>query len=403
MITNEALQVLVNNLGFTKRANREYDSSFGVEGAKIGATANIRKPVRYIGGDGPGVTLEDITETSVPVVLNHQGNVAMSFTSADLKLRIDEFSRRIIAPAVANIANRIDRDGLLLYQKVYNFVGTPGVVPANLDIYLNAQAALNNNATPMDGQRVVAISPNMEATVVFALRGLFQSSTQIKEQYEKGTMGVAAGFEWFMDQNVASHTVGLVASSTPLVNGANQTGTSIITDGWNASTQVLNVGDIVQFAGIYQVNPQNRQSTGVLQPFVITAPVTSDGSGNATLPISPGIVTAGAYQTVTVSAADNAVITVFGIGTASFSTLSGSVVTQGLAYHPNAFTLACADLPLPGGTDRAVARASDPEVGISIRMIRDYSIMTDQWPCRVDVLYGWAALREETACRILGS
>ena len=58
-----------------------------------------------------------------------------------------------------------------------------------------------------------------------------------------------------------------------------------------------------------------------------------------------------------------------------------------------------ADLPLPQGTDMA-ARVSDPQLGMSIRMIRDYDITTDKFPCRLDVLFGWAALRPELACRI---
>lgn len=403
MITQEALRVLVNNLGFTKNATRQYDSMFGVEGAKIGTTANVRKPVRYLGGEGPALTIEDITETSVPVVLNHQSHVGISFTSQDLKLRIDEFSKRLIQPAVANIANKIDMYGLQLYQKVYNYAGTPGVVPAGLTTYLAAQTALNNNACPMDGQRVVCITPNMEGVLVDALKALFQSSTQIKEQYEKGVMGIAAGFTFKMDQNCAAHVVGALGTSAPLIDGAGQTGTSILLKGMNASiTNVFNVGDIVQFAGVYQVNPQNRNSTGVLQPFTITAPASSTGGGAVTISISPSIITSGAYQTVTTTAADSAVVTVFGIAAASFAGLTGSTIAMGLAYHPDAFTLACADLPLPEGVDKA-ARAADSDLGISLRMIRQYDIMSDRWPCRVDVLYGWAALREELACRILGS
>lgn len=343
--------------------------------------------------------IEDITETSVPVVLNHQTHVGISFTSQDLKLSIDEFSKRLIAPAVATIANRIDFYGLQLYQQVYNFVGVPGTVPQDLNVYLNAQAALNNNATPMDGQRHVCITPQMESTIVYALKGLFQSSTQIKEQYEKGMMGTASGFDWSMDQNVWTHTVGAIGTSNPLINTAGQTGASLITDGWTANAAILNVGDIIQLANVYQVNPQSRQSTNVLQPFVVTAPVVADGAGNATISVSPSIITAGAYQTVTTTPADNAIITVFGIGTASFAGLTGISTPQALAFHPDAFTLACADLPLPEGVDMA-ARAADPDIGISMRLVRAYDINTDKWPCRVDVLYGWAALRPELACRI---
>ena len=393
MITREALRVLSNNLAFTRGATTEYNDKFGVEGAKIGTTVNVRKPPRYVGRTGTAISIENATETQVAVTLDTQFGVALSFSSADLKLSIDDFSKRFIRPAIATIANKIDNDGLKLYKKVYNTVGAQGTVPNALLTYLNAGVKLDDEATPMDGQRNLVITPQMQATIVDALKGLFQSATAIADQYRSGQMGVAAGFNWFMDQNCATHTIG-AHGGTPLVNGASQTGASLVTDGWTASTAVLKEGDVITLAGVNAVNPQSRESTGVLRQFVVTANVTSDGSGNATIAISPSITTGTGFQTVTGSAADNAAITVSGTASAT--------ARIGLAHHPDAFTLVTADLPVPNGTDMA-ARANDPDSGLSIRLVRDYDITTDLFPCRLDVLYGWAALRPELAVRVWGS
>ena len=393
MITREALRVLSNNLAFTRGATTEYNDKFGVEGAKIGTTVNVRKPPRYVGRTGTAISIENATETQVAVTLDTQFGVDLSFSSADLKLSIDDFSKRFIRPAIATIANKIDNDGLKLYKKVYNTVGAQGTVPNALLTYLNAGVKLDDEATPMDGQRNLVITPQMQATIVDALKGLFQSATAIADQYRSGQMGVAAGFNWFMDQNCATHTIG-AHGGTPLVNGASQTGASLVTDGWTASTAVLKEGDVITLAGVNAVNPQSRESTGVLRQFVVTATVTSDGSGNATIAISPSITTGTGFQTVTGSAADNAAITVSGTASAT--------ARIGLAHHPDAFTLVTADLPVPNGTDMA-ARANDPDSGLSIRLVRDYDITTDLFPCRLDVLYGWAALRPELAVRVWGS
>ena len=393
MITREALRVLSNNLAFTRGATTEYNDKFGVEGAKIGTTVNVRKPPRYVGRTGTAISIENATETQVAVTLDTQFGVDLSFSSADLKLSIDDFSKRFIRPAIATIANKIDNDGLKLYKKVYNTVGAQGTVPNALLTYLNAGVKLDDEATPMDGQRNLVITPQMQATIVDALKGLFQSATAIADQYRSGQMGVAAGFNWFMDQNCATHTIG-AHGGTPLVNGASQTGASLVTDGWTASTAVLKEGDVITLAGVNAVNPQSRESTGVLRQFVVTANVTSDGSGNATIAISPSITTGTGFQTVTGSAADNAAITVSGTASAT--------ARIGLAHHPDAFTLVTADLPVPNGTDMA-ARANAPDSGLSIRLVRDYDITTDLFPCRLDVLYGWAALRPELAVRVWGS
>jgi hypothetical protein len=258
----------------------------------------------------------------------------------------------------------------------------------------------------MDGQRNVVITPKMEAKIVFALKGLFQSATQIREQYEKGKMGTAAGYDWSMDQNVYSHTVGAlgtagaIASNPTMTTTAGQTGSSISTTGWDANIAgLLNVGDVIQIAGVNLVNPQNRLSVGDLQDFVVTAPVSSDNSGNAIINISPAIVTSGAYQTVDSAPVASAAITVFGVAHGSFSNIAGKVTPQALGFHPDAFALATADLVLPEGVDMA-ARASDPDLGLAIRMVRQYDINTDKFPCRTDILFGAAALRPELAVRI---
>ena len=391
MITNEALRVLVNQLTFTKRVNRQYDPKYGVEGAKIGTTLNVRKPPRYVGRTGQAISIEDATETQVPVTLTTQFGVDISFSSADLALSIDDFSKRFIRPAIATVANKVDYDGMQLYKTVANSVGTPGTVPNALLTYLDAGVALDNNAAPVDGERSIVINPRMQATIVDSLKGLFQSSTQIKSQYEKGKMGETAGFNWYMDQNTAVHTVGPLGG-TPLVNGGSQTGASLVTDGWTAAAASrLKQGDVFTIAGVFAVNPQNRQSTGALQQFTVTADVSSTAGGAATIPISPSIVVTGGFQTVTASPADNAALTIIGA--------ANTVTPQGLAFHPDAFTMVTADLPLPRGTDMA-ARVSDPESGLSIRMVRDYNISTDQFPCRLDILYGWKELYPELACRI---
>jgi len=395
MITREALRVLENNLTFTKQVNRQYDDRFGVEGAKIGTVLNVRKPPRYVGRTGATLSVEDATETQVAVTLDTQFGVDINFTSEDLALKISDFSKRFITPAVATIANKIDYSGMALYTSVYNSVGvsgTPG--PSTLLDYLNAGVALDNEACPMDGARSICITPLQQAKIVDALKGLFQQSSAIASQYRRGQMGTAVGFDWYMDQNCNTHTTGtFTTGSTPLVKGASQTGASLITDGWANSTAVIKKGDVFTIANVHHVNPQSLQSTGAVQQFVATADGTSDGSGNLTISISPSITTGTGFQTVDGSPADNAAITMVGA--------EAKQSPQGLAFHKDAFTLAMADLPLPQGTDMA-ARVSDSQLGMSIRLIRDYDITNDKFPCRLDVLFGWAALRPELACRIQG-
>jgi hypothetical protein len=393
MITKEGLRILENNLTFAKGVNREYDDQFGISGAKIGDTLNIRKPARYVGRSGATLSVEDHTETSVALQLATQFGVDVQFTSKEMALSLDEFSDRILKPAMATIANKIDRDGLALYKDVYNAVGTPGTTPSTLRAFLDAGAKLDYEGCPRDGMRSVVIDPVGQASMVDSLKGLFQSAEQIKDQYEQGNMGLAAGFKWSMDQNINAHTVGPLGG-TPLVNGASQSGSTLVTDGWTAAAAArLKKGDVFTIANVYAVNPQTRASTGQLRQFVVTADVSSDGSGNVSIAISPAITASGAFQTVDSAPADNAALTILGA--------AGVVSPAALAYHRDAFCLGMADLPLPGGVDKA-ARISDKKLGISLRMVRAYDINNDRFPCRMEVLYGWKSIYPELACRIQG-
>jgi hypothetical protein len=394
-ITNEALMVLENELTFTKQINREYDDQFAKSGAKIGDTINIRKPARYVGRRGPKLQLENFTETSTPLTLDTQYGCDIEFTSKELTLDIDLFADRVLKPAIATVANAIDFDGMAQFRNVYNSVGVAGTTPASQSTYLDAGVKLDNEAAPRDGNRSVVFNPIAQSTLVNNLSTLFNNQTKIADQYDSGTMGRALGFKFSMDQNVNVHQVG-PQGGTPLVNAATTANgaTSIVTDGWTAAAALrLRRGDVFTIAGVFAVNPQNRQSTGQLRQFVVTADVSSDGAGNATIPVSPAITYSGQYQTVSVMPADNAALTVLGA--------ANVVSPQNLAFHRDAFTFGTADLIMPNGVDMARRVRSD-RLNISMRMVRAYDINNDAFPMRLDILGGWATIRPELATRIYG-
>jgi hypothetical protein len=404
MITNEALMVLENELTFTSEVDRNYDDQFAVTGAKIGATLNVRRPGRFIGTTGPALNVEDFNETSVPVTLSTQFHVDTQFTSQDLALSLDMFSDRVLKPAVAAIANKIDFDGLTMAKNnTANIVGTAGTPPTGLITYLTAGAYLDSEGAPRDGRRSCIVEPFTGATIVDSLKGLFVPSDKISSQYTKGMMGRdSAGMNWKMDQNVVAQTFGSYATATLACNTA--TGTGFLSTGWASTSTIaltaatatagLKQGDVIQIAGIYAVNPQNRQAYGSnkLRNFVVTSDVTVATSGTTSVTVSPAVITGGQFQNVNLaSTSASAVVTPFNN--------TGTVSPQNIVMHKNAFTLATADLELPDGVHFA-GRASDKELGLSMRVVRQYTINNDSIPTRLDVLYGWAPLYPELACRV---
>ena len=345
-------------------------------------------------------------EGYVPLTLDTQYGVDVDFTTVELTLSIDDFGKRILAPAMSKISSGMDQDGLLQAKKVYNQVGTAGTTPGTSgtgssltlttspQVYLNAGALMDLYATPRDRLRRICVGPIAQALSVASLSGLFESRELIAEQYREGVMGRALGFEFAMDQNTPTLTNGTHAS-TCLISGASQTGASITLTTGLVSDTLFKEGEIVTLPGCFGVNPENQTTTGLLQQFVVTADCTTSATGAATLAISPSIVVAGtsvANGTVTASPTNGGAVIPYSGSAAATNAIN-------LAYHRDAFCMGSADLMMPEGLDWARRESFD---GISMRILRQYVINSDQMPCRIDVLAGFKTLRPELACRIAG-
>lgn len=378
-VLRRALMILHQKLNFVGSINRQYDDSFAQEGAKIGDTLKIRLPNEYEVTDGATMSAQDTNENSTSLTVSSQKHVAMNFSTAELTLSIDDFAERIIEPAMARLAAKVEADAMNMYKDVYNQVNQHGSAMTFKKL-LDGSKNLTDNLTPY-GKRCLCMNTTDNVDLVDALKGLFQDSTQIKKQYKEGRLGTTASFgDVFENTLLPSHTVG--AGSGYLVNGASQTGASLIVD---TGTGAIKQGDIFTIAGVNRVHPETKADTGVLQQFVATADY---AGGGGTISISPSITTSGASQTVSASPADNAAITIAGTA----STAHG----LSLGFHRDAFTFATADLVMPKGVDFSARENYD---GISLRIVRQYDINNDKLPCRVDVLYGYKAQRPQLANR----
>ena len=398
-ISYESAMILKNRLQMGNRVNRQYENQFAQTGAKHGQTISLRKPPRYVGRRGATAYFEGINEQYTNLTLSMFG-VDLNFTSFDFTLSMDDFRRRHLEPAVARIANVIDEDGLGIYYQVPWMLGTPGVVPNSLATYWQAGAILTEQGAPKgEGMRSLMLGANSMAVIGEAKTTLFNPQPGISELYRTGLMDQSGGWDWYEDVNIPAHTVGPLGG-TPTVTGGGQTGSNLLTGGWTNAVGVrLNRGDVFTIQGVYSVNPQNRQSTGRLQNFVVQAQTSSDASGVATIPIYPAITPPNPdgsrtqFQTVNASPLGNAPLTIIGA--------ANTVSPQNLGFHRDALTLAIVDLDYPPGVPRELCeRVSDPDSNISIRFYMYQDGANDISAGRLDVLYGWQYIYPDLAVRI---
>lgn len=393
-IGRETLDVAQNETRFVKGIKKKLADEFEQSGVKLGATVGVRLPQRWTTTKGQAYQAQGINDQIVYVTITDQANIGWGWSSMSGALEIQDIYERYVDPAAIQMANTWDKDGLSrLYKDVYQAQGTAGTVPVSNSTYYNAAIDLTNSAVPQDSRNMV-INAIMAGAIGNANITLFGPSKQRDEAFEDGCWAQDALMwkDWWQDVNVFPHTFGTTASSTPVVNGANQTGATLITSGWNSGATTLNYGDVFTIGsgttGCYAVNPQSYQSTTNLQRFVVTSQI-SDTAGAITIPISPSIITSGAYQTVVASPSNSATINLLGG--------SGTISPQGLGFHEQAFVMASVPPIMPNQGKAKIVKRNN----LAIRIWEGSDIMSDQHPSRIDSFYGFKTLRPDWAVRIL--
>ena len=390
-VTREALRVLHQKLNFVGSIVRDYDSSFAKTGAKIGDQLKIRLPNQYTVRNGATLSAQDTVEQSVTLQVATQKGVDLNFTSVDLTLSLDDFSQRILEPAMSVLAASIEADAMSMYKDVSQSVWNGGSA-ISLAKVLEGRSLLQSALAPLTN-RTANLNTLDNANFVDALKALFNDTTGLSKQYREGYMGRTAGFDFVENTMWGKHTRGAANASyttSTLVGVLPISETPVSTMTVATGTGAMNVGDVFTIGNVFAVHPETKANTGTPQQFVVTA---AYAGGAGTVSFSPAIVLAGGRQNVVIPTTSATAAITFA-GTAS------TAVGTSLLYQKEAFAFATADLVMPNGVDFAAREVMD---GISMRVVRQYDINNDKFPTRLDVLYGYKTLRAQLAARLHNS
>jgi hypothetical protein len=400
-VTRESLRILHQKTNFIGRVNRQYDDRFVVAGAKVGTTLDVRLPNKYIIRSGAPISAQNTVERFVALPVATQKGVDTNFSSVELTMQVDDFSERILRPAVSRLAANIEADVLTMANSTYNLVGTASTT-VGFNTIADMNRILDDQLAPRDGLRTLTLGTQGVRDFMKDTKGLFHAGKALDEQFLEGELDNVLGYDTYSNSLVVPHTWGTYGGSPTMLTTGSPQGNSgvgnqwiasstISTVGWSSGASTLNAGDVITIAGVYAVHDETKANLGYLKQFVVTA-TTSDSSGAmATLPISPGIIAGGAYQNVSALPATSAVITV--------AAPSASVTATNLGFHRDAYIFASADLILPGSINKEEFAEREEFEGISLRVVRRFDINNDFMPCRIDVLYGYVPGLVETACR----
>lgn len=395
MLAAKSLLFFKNSLVAAELVDRQWESKFGIEGAKIGDTCRLRQANNATVTVGNAFVSEDIEEATRTLRIDTPLQCGFTMDNADMALTVDRFEERYAIPRTRALANYIDRWLLQLVRDVPNAVGTYNTAPTALANFQAPLTRLREFGVPDDIEDMFfVVDPDSEEVAVRVLSGLFQSERKLREQYERGEMGQALGVRWRRSQNIYAHTTGLLGgAASAVVNLAGQTGATLNIDGVTASQSPwARQGDMFTVASVNAVNPITGVQKNFARQFTVTADVNSNGSGEVALPIYPSIVTSGARQTVSAAPANDAVVTMF-------DTTGSVVANQPLLMHRYAFALAIAPEPAVKGVHASSMKTAE-DAPIGIRYVCWYDGNTNSFRFRYDVLAGRLAQNPDFACRL---
>lgn len=406
IITRKALDILHAKLSFLGNVNKQYDDRFAQSGAKIGTSLNIRMPAKYTVRTGANLSAQDHVERSTPLNVSSQYGVDVSFTTVEMTMQLDDFAERVLEPAMAQLAAKIEGDaGAVAYKLVANC--TNGTTDGLLTYKRFQQGGqiLTENLAPLT-KRSAILTPPSTVEFLDATKALFHNASNLEKQFREGHLLKTGGFDVFESTLLPTHTTGSMAGAaltTGTGNATTTTATSWVSQttlsvtGANTGT-TLKAGDILTFGtladGFVDCHPETKSSLGKLKRFVVQADLTMTTQADTyTFTVKPGIMvgSGNAYQNAIMTGSDTSGLTVTRIGAAS------SAFGQDLFFHEDAFVFATADLIDVSQYGAKGSRAVKD--GISMRWAQQYAISTDTVAGRFDILWGFGGLYPELALR----
>ena len=399
VVAKLAAGMLEDKVQFAKSIDMADASDLGGKnGYQSGDTVYVSKPARFVVGSTADITssIQDVTEEKAALTLNIRKTVGIALTSAEIAtdMALAGWVKRVLEPAVSAVAQDIEKSFLqVASQNVYNGVGSAGSTVFDNDTLLSAGQKINEFACPDMDNRFALLNPFATRSATNARKGLFQSASNISEQYKKGYIGESDGFSFLSNNLVYNHVTGTanvtgVTLSATVINGS----TSVALTGLGNALTVT-AGTVFQVAGANAVHPITKDTLGYAKQYVITSGGTSSAGGALTVTVSEPIYSSvsGSLQNVTSLPASGAAVTFF-------QPTASTTRAQNLCFHKSAFRMVSAPLVLPGGMDMAAQATS--ESGLIIRVVRDFDVLTDKLIMRLDFLGGIAATRPEWAVRV---
>lgn len=367
-IARRTLTRLMDNILFPELCYKNFSDTF----QKRGDTILVPLPVRLDAKeftDGGQIQTQDVVEDAAEMKLDKLATVDVEFSAVESAVSVDSLDALFVEPAADALAEKINRDGMMLYRDVKANTGIAGTPPDSIAAFAAASLILNENKVPLANRKAVW-SPHATSRLQQIPAVVSAQSTGSSQTIRTGEIGTVFGLENHMSQAVCYHEAGTLSGTTHALTitkkNAGDSPTLEITASGGSSVDIsgkgLVRGDIL-FADDYDLLV--RADCTASSTTKITVPVSADDFARANV---------------------NDVVTLIQSHEAN------------LVFHPQAFAFASRPLSSPAGVESYTVSRN----GISLRVVHGYDMKHKRDMLSMDVLYGYKTIRPEMAVRFLG-
>jgi hypothetical protein len=361
VIARRALATLYNTTVLAGLVWRDFDEDFA---GKQGDTVTIRTPAVFqanVFNRGTGIVLQDIKEGGLPVTLDTIADVSFPVTAEELTLKIDDFSERVLTPAMEAIVQKVDSDlatQLLAAATVGGTDTKAGTATAATDL-VNITSHPYRNGDQIKFPTLTGGAGLTAATVTYFVRDATDNTFKVAL-----TRGGAAVD---ITSDASALTTILAGGGTVTSGGATVNANALI----DARTKLT--ANLVPTSERYGVYSPEQAGALLKDPLMRDADKRGDTDGLR----------------------EAAIGRKFGLDNYETQALSG-LTAAGVAFHRTAVTLASRTLSLPMGADSNRAAVENYK-GLGLRVVKDYDINKKQDIVSIDFLYGTKRTRPSAA------
>ena len=298
---------------FLSTVDTQYAKDYEDKSVNTGQTIEIVLPPRpnpWV--EGREMEASGTEHERVPITVR-QFNTGRVISGAELALSDKEFMDEVVKPDVNGGVREAEIRCLtdIMSQGSMANTASVGIRPASAQVWQETSAMARQMLIPKKNVNALLDEITM-GRLASNESTLFRPAELVDSAALEGRVKELAGVgNFYGSVNIGEHVNGNGNVTGVLVNGASQSGASLVCDTATAAS-TFTAGSQFTLEDTPAIDPEKKFAQTFSQVFTLTQDCVADGGGNVTLVFAPSIIVTGSLKNVLTAPANNANVTFLG-------------------------------------------------------------------------------------------